>query len=132
MRTWLSKSKGYVIEKPNDCFTGVLSSSGAKIYEGDTIEVTKIDKKYIGKYHKTYYWQAISDKEYNNPKNWEITEKRYIGKVYYDSGRFFIDLPIDKRISEMSKFYGSAPRLEIYHDMTGEKRYGFYNIEIYF
>lgn len=130
MRTWLSKSRGYVAEKPNDCFTGVLTNSGEKIYEGDTIEVTKIDKKYIGKYHKTYYWQAISDKEYNNPKNWEITEKRYIGKVYYLWGRFYIDLPIDKRSSEMSKFYGGVPRIEIYHGMTDKTQYGHYNIEL--
>lgn len=130
MRTWLSKTKGYVTEKPTDSFTGVLTSNGEQIYEGDTILVTKITKRYIGKYHPVYTWRAITEKEHNNPKNWKIEEKRYIGNVYYLGGRFFIDLPTDGRISEFANLYGSAPRLEIYHGMTGERMYGFYHIEL--
>lgn len=127
MRTWLSKTNGYVTEKPNDSFTGVFTNSGEKIYEGDLITVTRITKRYIGKYNK---YNCVSESEYNNPKNWKIEEKRYTGKVYYLGGRFFIDLPTDGRISEFANLYGPAPRLEIYHGMTGERMYGFYHIEL--
>lgn len=126
MRTWLSKANGYVTEKPNDSFTGVFTNAGEMIYEGDLITVTKITTKYIGKHNK---YGGISDKEYHDPRNWETVEKRYSGIVYYFSGRYFIDILSDNRINEFTKLYGSASRIEIYHDMNSEGRYNAYKIE---
>lgn len=107
-RIWESKSEGFVSEKKDDVFTGVKTSDGEKIYEGDLIRISKNIRKYIGKIHNGI---SVSEKEYNNPKNWSSEERIVTGKVFYREGCFFVE------------------NIHLYPNMLSENNYLRYKIE---